>query len=108
MATLAETLIVSAIMSTVLTTGLTALEAVDTQVQQVAFGYELEAAADCADRVFTLRGIPADEAARLMLTDADPELRDDLLTCVEPITGVSGDMLRQDPTAIYDMLKQDL
>ena len=103
MASLAETLIVAAVIGGVAGVACDAVAGLDQQVQDVVFEAQIESAADCALAVFAQHGVDPAVGARLAVENSDPAFTANLAACVEPITGIPGEALRSDPAAVLDL-----
>lgn len=106
MATSLETLMSIVLVGGISTTGLAAVSEINDQVQSVAYSAQIEAAADCADRVFLLHGLDPVQGVQKVLNYENTEVNRELLNCMTPITGVTGEQLLQTPTDIYALKKE--
>lgn len=98
-----ETLISTVLVGSVSAVGLTAMTELNAEIQQISFNQQIENAADCADRVFLLHGVDPVQGVEEVRTYQNTQLNRELLDCVSPITGVTGEQLLQNPTDIYSV-----
>ena len=107
MSSILENLLATALIGGVSVTGLAAVNEINTEVQNVVFTQQIEQAADCADLVFASYGVNPVAGVTAIQAFEATDMNRDLLNCMTPITGVTGEQLLQNPTDIYN-IKEDL